>query len=308
MNEFKGKTILVTGASGFIGTCLVERLVKYPGIRLVVLSRLPYLNTQYKNITNVVSPLEKLNIEIWKAAGVSSVDIVFHFAAFTPKSTKDANRISEIQISNIDGTLKLLESLPNTPEKIIFSSSLDVYAMSQSLKEIDEYNEINPETLYGASKYYCERLIRTYAQVQKCNYAILRFGHIFGPGEQSYNKLIPLTIKKIKDGNNPVIFGDGSYERDFLYVEDAVEATIRSALLPVKEIGPVNIVRGKSLPIRKIVEMIIDFSGGKQEIVFQPSQSAGYSLRFNNQLMKELLGEWDFISYEEGLKREIKSV
>lgn len=305
MNDLTGSTIFVTGASGFIGTHLVNRLVKDKSIQLITLSRQRNEYLEREGVMNIRASLAELSRDTWKQAGISNIDFVFHFAAYIPKSTDNANNLHEIQEANISGMQSMLESLPGTPRKIIFSSTLDVYG--QATEYIDEQSPIHPIGLYGASKFYGEHLVRTFCRQAGIGFAILRIGHIFGPGEEAFKKIVPVAIQNVMHGIQPVVYGTGSAERDLFYVEDAVEAAIRAATLPEAELGPINIVRGDSLPIRKIVEMILELSNSLLTISYLSEKPDGHSLRLNNQKMKELLGEWEFISYREGLKREIEA-
>ena len=102
-----------------------------------------------------------------------------------------------------------------------------------------------PQSLYAASKLFCEHLAGIVTKTGGTSYAISRYGHIFGAGEAAYRKLIPEAIRRLLAGVSPLLYGDGSAERDFLYVDDVVEATLRAAVAPVSELGPVNFVRGE---------------------------------------------------------------
>jgi nucleoside-diphosphate-sugar epimerase len=165
MNDLDGKTDLVTGAAGLIGSNLVKRLAMNKNINLVVLARHPYDTKGQKNISTVIASLDKLTGDTWHQAGIPNIDIVFHFAAYTPKSWDDANNMNEIHRDNITGTQALLESLFAAAKRIIFASTKDVYAISSDSDLIDDEScPINPAALYGASKYYGEHLVRAYAK------------------------------------------------------------------------------------------------------------------------------------------------
>jgi UDP-glucose 4-epimerase len=116
-----------------------------------------------------------------------------------------------------------------------------------------------------------------YAHNHGCHYAILRYGHIFGPGEEAYEKLIPRTIRQLMQGEPPVLYGDGSAERDFLYMDDAVEATLQAAIFNVRELDPVNIVRGESSPVFKIVEMLTAITKFQGNIRYMTDKLGGTS-------------------------------
>ena len=304
-SALENKTILVTGATGFIGARLVNRLRQVKNARLLLLSRKPVADSN-KGGEWICSALDQLTSKQWRQAGVEQIDAVFHLGAFIPKSTADANHIPEVFRDNLIGTRVLLESLPSVPECVVFASTVDVYGPLSEAGPLNEESALGPATLYGASKLFCEKLVQTHANQLGCRCAILRYGHIYGPGEEAYAKLIPQLIRRQLQGESPVLYGDGSAERDFLFVDDAVEATLRAAVSSDHRLGPVNIVRGTSVPIRTIAEILAKCIGVSRDITYLKDKPKGYSLRFDNSLMSEVLGTWNLISLEDGLKREVE--
>lgn len=304
MTPLDGKTILVTGATGFIGQHLVHRLRQISNVRLVLLSRKKYIAPNPFE-TWICSSLDQLSPDIWLDNKIDKIDIIFHLGAFTPKISSEANLEQSIIRDNILGTRALINSLPTPPERFIFASTLDVYS-SPGEKVLNEDAQIDPAGLYGASKVFCEHLVRINARIHGFASAILRYGHIFGPGEEAYNKLIPLLIRKLLKGEPPILFGNGNALRDFLYVEDAVEATLRAAFFAKMNIGPINIVRGESITIRDIAEKLIKVTGFKDKILYRKDKPSGGSFQFDNRLMKDLLGEWKLVSLADGLQYEVE--
>jgi nucleoside-diphosphate-sugar epimerase len=303
MNSLNGKTILLTGATGFIGTHLYRRLIGLEDKRLILVSRnLPAEIGKYE--TWITSTLDRLTPQIWQDHGIERIDVVFHLGAFTPKSSGMADSIDENYSANLLGTRALLDSLPKVPCKVVFSSTLDVYEPPLEGRVLTESSPIAPTTLYGASKLFCEHLVQAYARRTGCPIAILRYGHIYGPGESAYAKLIPVAIKALLNHEGPTVYGDGNVLRDFLFVDDAVEATMRAAVAHEKNIGPLNIVSGTSHPIRKIVEFLASLSPNSPPIKYLTDKPGGRSLRFSNALMHEALGDWPTVLIEEGLARE----
>ncbi|PYS46234.1 MAG: hypothetical protein DMF68_19745 [Acidobacteria bacterium] len=298
-----GRTVLVTGGTGFIGTHLVRRLLKDSTIRLVLLYRSAAAE-KYEGVTHITASLDRLSPETWLGEGIDRIDFLFHLAAFTPKTREQGDLVEEVYRDNLLGTRSLLESLPAPPMRIIFSSTLDVYDALTGDSVLTESSPLRPSNLYAASKLFCEQLVRSYARLHNCGYSILRYGHIFGPGEEVYGKLIPQTIKQILSGKSPVIYGDGSAERDLLYVTDAVEATLRAATSVAPELGPLNIVRGESTSIRRIVEILMAALNHSGRIQYVNNDAPGTSFRFDNGLMRRELGEWNLVPLEEGLKEE----
>jgi UDP-glucose 4-epimerase len=305
MNRLEKKVILVTGPNGFIGAHLVARLSKIAGVKLLLLSRQGRQSTQ-PDLVWLQGELAQLTSEYWQSHDISHIDYVFHLGAFTPKTSAEANRIDRAVNDNITGTHILLQGLPGKPEKLVFSSTLDVYAQPDDEEVLTENSNVAPSTLYGASKLFCESLVSAWAKECGCGYAILRYGHIYGPGEQQYGKLIPVVIRNLLANLAPVVHGDGSTLRDYLYVGDAIEATIRAALVE-GNVGPINIVRGESVTLKEIVQLLIRLVGCNKGINFFPDKPNVNSLRFDNGLMIKLLGNFSMTSLEEGLAAEVSA-
>lgn len=270
--------------------------------KVVIVSRSGLEERKNEKVINV--PHEALSKEVWDEHGIGKIDIVIHLAAFTPKNHSQANDIEGIYQGNLCATRRLFDELPSPPEKIIFASTLDVYAPGDDERPINENSPLGPTGLYGASKLFCEQLTKTYASRFECPLAILRYGHIYGPGEGAYAKLIPHTIRTLLKNEAPVIFGDGSQLRDFLYVEDAVEATIRAAGLD--ESVTLNIVSGISRPIRQFVEEMMEVAGFDGEIQYREEAAKGRSLQFDASELIKALGNRELTSFRDGVRREIE--
>ncbi len=281
-------TILVTGAGGFIGRRVAARLREAGNARILSLER-----------SSVA--LEALDRAYWRGLRADTIDVVFHLGAYTPKDAASADLIDPIVASNVNGTAALLASLPSTPRHLLFASSLDVYKRVIG-RTIDETSEVGPATLYGASKLFGEELVRSYARTTGCAYSILRLGHVFGPGEERYRRVIPNLIRAMLGGDEPQLSGDGTTERDYLYVDDAVSAIVAASTLS-ERIDPINVVRGESISILNIAEHVAELTGYKGAFCF--SGENGDSLRFDNGALTRTLGVRSFVPFADGLAREI---
>ena len=301
--KLEGATALVTGGTGFIGRRLVAALRKIDDLRLLLVSRRdPQLKVRGQWIEG---SLEELTPDTWQSIGVDKIDVVFHLGAFIPKSSTRANDVEPCYRSNLEGTRRLLESLPASIGSIVFASTVDVYGAAGDDSPISEESPVAPLSIYGASKVFGEQMIRDYAEHADIRSAILRIGHVYGPGEEEFAKLIPTVIQRVLSGRPPLIYGTGEELRDFLFVDDAAEAILRSARAPEKHIGPLNVVSGQSTSIRQIVQMIIDLSGYGGTIDQRETDSVGRSLRCDAGMMRRVLGEWPLVDLQTGLSLEI---
>lgn len=300
----ESRTILVTGGTGFIGSRLVARLRSMPGVRLIVLSRRGGPLTTQGEVEAIATPLEEVSAETWSAAHVKRIDLVFHLGGFIPKDPAQADAVADVFAGNLEGTRRLLEALPGTVQGIVFSSTVDVYRPPAQGEVLSEDSALGPRTLYGASKLFCEHLIEVHARENGWDCMIVRYGHIYGPGEEAYAKLIPQTIRQLRRSESPTVYGDGSAERDYLYVDDAVEATIRAATVSAAKASVVNVVRGQSVPVSQVVEQLAEIVEPGQKVRYLADKPAGHSLRFDNTRMRSLLGEWEFVSFADGLRLE----
>ncbi|MCT7520062.1 NAD-dependent epimerase/dehydratase family protein [Aliarcobacter cryaerophilus] len=290
------KILLLTGTTGFIGQNLLKFIeLNYKNhYEIVLLSSA--INENYKTVLHKNYTFNKQDFE---KNGILKVDIVLHIGAFTPKSGIEANDINKSN-ANIFNTKYLLDNLPNFPEKFIFLSTLDVYGKVEEV--ISEKILPNPITLYGWSKLYCEKMIENWAKGNNVIIQILRVGHIYGKGEESYKKVIPITIQRLKEGNAPQIFGTGFEKRSFLHVDDVCSMILKSIKL-VKYEGVINLCSAHSFTIKEIIDMLIEISAENLEINYINTENVGIDFEFDTLKMNKLLG-YEKINMKDGLKDE----
>ena len=129
----------------------------------------------------------------------------------------------------------------------------------------------------------------------------MRLGHIFGPGEELFRRVIPNLIRAMLRGDQPQLSGDGATERDYLYVDDTMSAIIAASMH--ERLDLINVVRGESISIINVAKHVAELTGYKGEFCF--SGHNGDSLRFDNGAMKRTLGIRSFVPFADGLAREI---
>lgn len=257
--------ILVTGGAGFIGSHLVDRLMK-EGYEVVVLD-----NFFSGKIENVKHHLDNGKFHLTKGdvrnsddakEAIKNVDAVFHLAAIVsvPLSIKDPLLVND---ANVRGTLNLLEASSKAyVDRFIFASSCAVYGEVDSLP-INEHHPTSPIAPYAASKlaaeYYCKVFYENYGLNTLC----LRYFNVYGPRQVKnyYSGVITQFIDRLKKIKPPIIYGDGQQTRDFVHVEDIVEANML-ALNCQHEFGEViNVGTGKPTTINRLAEVLLELSG-----------------------------------------------
>ncbi len=291
--------ILLTGVNGFIGKKLLDTCINlYGKENVVALSSIE--NEKCKTIVYKKNEIEE---NAFINAGLQSIKTVIHAGAFTPKKMSESNDILNCN-TNIYFTQKLLESIPKSVEKFIFISTLDVYAKSN--EPISENNAVVPESLYGFSKLYCEKMVEHWANENNKVIQILRLGHVYGPGESLYQKIIPVTMHQINKNERPKIYGDGSVKRAFIYIEDVI-FSIHEFLKFNHYKGPVNIVNDQFVTIQHLVNQIIEVSKKNISPEFIVQEIESKDVFFDASKLKSLVNI-NFTPLHIGLKKEWDSI
>lgn len=287
--------ILLTGASGFIGKHLLAELqLKFGVDNIIAMTSKPISSGRF-----VLHKGYNFSQNFVEENGLEEVKIVVHAGAFTPKSGVNVNNWMECN-ANVTNTDKLYSlSLPNL-RKLIYLSTLDVYASDD--KEISEKTIVNPATLYGLSKLYCEKMTLAFSKHKNIVCQVLRIGHTYGPGEEEYQKVIPNTMKLLLKGANPQVFGSGNELRAFIFIDDVVRAIVKSLSLE-EYVGEINVVSENTTTINKLIENILEISGQEGEIEYINKEFVGKSLSFDTTKLKKFLLESE-ISLQIGLEQE----
>ncbi len=251
--------ILVTGGAGFIGSHIVEYLVQR-GDNVIVLDNLS--NGKMQNMSKVSDDINFVNGDVRDCnlveQLVKDVDGVFHEAALVsvPESFKMQNEYFDV---NVNGTENILKLAKEYGFKIVYASSSSVYGNPKSvpIKEDDDRNPLNP---YAKTKLEDELLAEKYSEMG-VHVIGLRYFNIFGRRQsKEYAGVIKLFLKKIQQNKAPIINGDGSQTRDFVYVEDVVKANILAMDSNIKY-KFLNVGTGFSISILDLANACIEASG-----------------------------------------------
>ncbi len=265
--------ILVTGGAGFIGSHIVENLLK-EGHEVVCLDNFdPYYHPsmKYKNIQEYQNK-EKFeliegdirNKKLMKEIISDGLDYIFHNAAQAGVRISVQNPLKPNDI-NVNGTLNILcNSIDSGIKKIIFASSSSVYGKAIYLP-FDEKHPNIPVSPYGVSKLAAEHYCRVFNEIYGLKITSLRYFTVYGPRMRP-DLAIAIFTKKALDNEVIEIFGDGSYTRDFTYIDDVVKANMNA--MTRGDGGIFNIGGGNRIKISELAELIIDITGSSSAIRF----------------------------------------
>lgn len=303
---------LVTGGAGFIGSHLCEYLVKR-GDEVVCFDNLS--TGRRENIEHLIkSGLIFIEGDTNNFADLEKVfkeykfDGIFHYAAVVGVKRTLENSISVL--NDIDGTRNILKlALAHGKPKIIFASSSEVYGEPVEIPEV-ENGHINPHLPYAVVKLYSEKLMEAYWQKYKLPTCSLRFFNVYGPRQESsdYGFVVGIFIKRVLESKPPIIFGDGTQTRDFVYINDNIEASFRAFESDITNGEVINIGTGKPTTILDLAGEIITLcgQGGNLKPEFA-SRRNDIRHRFPDvSKMLKLLNYRATTSLREGLKKTIE--
>lgn len=271
------KTILVTGGAGFLGSHLCEYLVGR-GNRVICFDNLS--TGSLRNLENLKNRIILVKGNANKFSDLepifknNKIDGIFHYAAVVGVKRTSENSLKVLE--DVNGVKNILElALKYGKPKVIFSSSSEVYGEPVEIPEI-ESGHINPKIPYAVVKLYGEKLMEAYWQKYRLPTCSLRFFNVYGPRQESsdYGFVAGIFIKNVLKGKPPVIFGDGTQTRDFVYIDDNIEVAFR-ALESKKTNGEtINVGTGKPTTILDLAETIIEECGmtGKINVKFSPKR------------------------------------
>lgn len=304
-------SFLITGGAGFIGSNLVEYLLKYNAGHVRVLDNLS--NGYFENINDFIElpnfefiEGDIRNLDTCKLA-VEGMDFISHQAALgsVPRSISDPITSNDV---NVSGFLNMLVAARESKSlrKMVYAASSSTYGDSPDLPKV-EGKEGRPLSPYAVTKLVNELYADVFSKVYGLKIIGLRYFNIFGPKQNPQNPyaaVIPIFCKHFIDDTELTVNGDGSTSRDFTFVENAVQANIKAMLSSsVEKHIVMNVACGDQISLIKMVEMLKGLSQKEVKINFGPERS-GDVKHSKASIVKiaSLLGYEPKIRFEEGLK------
>lgn len=310
--EYKGKHVLVTGADGFMGSHLTERLLECGAKVTAFVRGTSVVGTHRYDVKNISHLKDRISIIAGNIASSDTIrlikeacpDIILHLAAeaYVPKSFTQPLDVYDV---NLTGTLYVLEAareLPNL-QRVVITSSSEVYGSYSH--PISEQNLLNPTSPYGASKVAADRSAYAWRVTYGLPVSIIRPFNTYGP-RHTYD-VIPKFIDLALQGKPLTIYGTGLQSRDFTYVSDTVNGFMLMGIHPNAVGQVVNFGAGTEITIKQIAEDVVRLCGSTSSISYDASRLAEVgTLTCDSSTAKGLFGWEPIVSLEEGLTANIE--
>jgi UDP-glucose 4-epimerase len=298
---------LVTGGAGFIGSNLVDELLRR-GESVVVLDDLS--TGQEQNLAQAAGKIELRRGSICDfdavAAAARGADYVLHLAARTsvPRSVAEPLETNRV---NVDGTLNVLVAARDAGVKrVVFAASSSAYGESPTLPKV-ETMPAAPISPYGVSKLVGEVYAQVFGRVYGLETVSLRYFNVFGPRQDPnspYSGVLSRFITAILENRQPVIFGDGEQSRDFTYVANVVDATLRACSAPDAAGHVINVGTGGRFTLNETLRLLGKIAGREVRAQYEPPRAGDIrDSQADISLARALLGYAPSVGFEEGLRR-----
>lgn len=301
---------LVTGGAGFIGSNLVEELLRR-GERVRVLDN--FATGKRENLSSLWERIELIEGDIRSyhvvLDAVQGVDVILHQAALpsVPRSIKDPITSNEV---NVGGTLNVLNAARTVGVKtLVYASSSSIYGEGQTLP-IKEDAIPNPLSPYAVSKLAGEKYCIAFARLYRMHIVCLRYFNVFGPRQDpssQYSAVIPKFTYFLKHGRSPTIFGDGEQTRDFTFVGNVVGANLLAAEKAPRVAGEVfNVAGGKGVSVNELVRRLRELIGSEVKPEYAPPREGEVKHSVANvQKIQNILGFQTVHDFYSGLEEVV---
>ena len=297
--------VLVTGGAGFIGSHVVDRLVQ-EGHEVVVVDN---LSTGKRRNLNRAARFFKLDIQSWRLERVfrnERPNIVMHLAAQMDLRKSVEDPIFDAQI-NVLGMLNMLQqAVRHGVRKVVFSSSGGAIYGEQEIYPAPETHITRPLSPYGISKLCGEQYLSYYQRVSGLQIVNLRYANVYGPRQDPDGEagVVAIFIQKLLNNEQAIVNGNGRQTRDFVYVEDVVEANL--AVMGQEVQGTYNVGTGEETSINDLLRILIAHTGSTCKEVHGPAKNGEQARSVIDPIKLRQELSWDpKTELSEGLKRTV---
>jgi UDP-glucuronate decarboxylase len=301
------KRVLVTGGAGFIGSHLCKRLLN-EGNDVLCLD-----NFFTGSKSNIVDLLNRKNFELLRhdvtQPVLLEIDQIYHFACPASPVHYQYNPVKTIK-TNVMGTINMLGLAKRVRARVMLASTSEVYGDPKVHPQTEDYwghvNPIGIRSCYDEGKRVAETLMMDYHRQNKVDIKIIRIFNTYGPNmAPNDGRVVSNFIIQALKNDDITIYGEGNQTRSFCYIDDLIEGTIRM-MSSDNFTGPVNIGNPHEFPIIDLAKKVLDLTGSKSKIKYQPLPPDDPIQRQPDiTLIKNKLGWQPKVSLDEGLKNTI---
>ncbi len=299
--------VIVTGGAGFIGSHLVEELLRR-GADVVVVD--DFSTGKEANLAGMKGRLEVVRQTITEFEPLHSAfrgaELVIHLAARTsvPRSVADP---VETNRANIDGTVHVLVAARDAKaRRIVYAASSAAYGETPTLPKTEAMRP-DPISPYGLTKYVGELYCQVFGRCYGLENVSIRYFNVFGPRQDPgspYSGVLSRFITAMLEGNPPTVFGDGEQSRDFTYVTNVVDATLRAAETPGVSGMVFNGGTGARFTLNHTLAVLSKISGKPANANYEPPRAGDIrDSQADITLARQMLGYVPTVDFEEGLRR-----
>ena len=268
---------LVTGGAGFLGATLANRLI-HDGHQVRVIDDLSAGDSAHLDRRVLFTRGDVANRpKLWTL--LQDVDCVYHLAArvLVSESILYPREYNDV---NVGGTVSVMEAMRDAGvRRVVFTSSGAVYG-EQPHQPVREDQSPNPQSPYAVSKLAAEYYVRTIGALWGIETVVLRVFNTYGPGQNlppSHPPVVPRFLHQALRGGSLVIFGGGGQTRDFVYVDDVVEALVAAATAADVDRRVINVGSGRNTSINELARLVAKVIGQEVEVLHSPAESGGVS-------------------------------
>jgi nucleoside-diphosphate-sugar epimerase len=298
---------LVTGGAGFIGSNIVDELVRR-GHQVRVLDDL-----SAGKESNLAGVRKQVGLQIGSLIDMKvvqqacqGIECVIHLAARTsvPRSVADPIETNRV---NIDGTLNLLVAARDAKVKrIVYAASSSAYGETVELPKTESMPP-SPISPYGITKYVGELYAQVFGRVYGLENVSIRYFNVFGPRQDptsQYSGVLSRFMLALIQGNSPVVYGDGEQSRDFTYIDNVVDETLRACEVPAATGRVFNGGTGARITINQVLRQLEKITGEKVQARYDPPRTGDIrDSQADIALARQVLGYEPRVQFEEGLRR-----
>lgn len=299
--NFKDKNVLITGADGFIGSHLCKEFIRLEANVIAIVR-----SKDLKNLNNIKDKIKIIQFDI-KDRGIidyimnEEIDYIFHLASYIKSDSYENPK--EILETNIIGTMNIIESAIKIKslKRFVYFSTAEVYEDSENA--INEDFKVNPKSMYAISKLSSENILKFYNTKLNLPLTIIRLFNTYGP--RKIDNVVFFFIKSALNNNDIMVNGKGEQIRDFIYIDDVINACLLTISNENFVNKTINLGSGKKRSIKELAEKIINLCQSNSKIIYRDADPGMMAFYCDNSLLRS----YDYyprIGIDSGLKKTIE--